>query len=796
MSTGLRERTRGAVGENVRRVDGVPKVKGAFAYGSDLWHEHMLWGATLRSPHPHARIVRIDLAEAVASPGVHAVLTHDDVPGKKTYGLEFSDQPVLPWERVLYAGQPVAIVAAETPELARRAASRIHVEYEQLEPVLDMVRALDPDAPKLHEWGNVLRHLRIEHGDPDADAEVWVEGYYETGMQDQAALGPEAGMAIPAEDGGVDLIVSTQWLHVDRQQIAPVLNLPEDRVRITLAGVGGAFGSREDLHMQIHACLLARYTGRPVKMSYGREESFLAHVHRHPSRVWLRTGATRDGELVAVRGRIVIDGGAFASSTPAVIGNATTFLAGPYEFPNAVLEGTAVYTNNPPCGAMRGFGAPQVCFAHEANMDRLAAELGMDPVDLRLRNALGPGSILPTGAPIRGSAPVREVIERCRVVPMPPDPEPAAVRDPITFPGGAGNVGHGEGLRRGVGFAVGYKNIAYSEGFDDFHQARVTLSAGPVGPVVEVHSAGVECGQGFSTVVTQVAREELGVSDVILHAADTGVDSAGSTSASRQTFMGGGAVQMACRAVAERVFARVADGIGAGGDLRLDDGQVLADGVPVAELADLLEEPISETRTFRHRPTTGLDERGQGDVHVMFAFGAQRAVVEVDTELGLVRVVHLATAIDAGRAINPQGVEGQSEGGSAQGLGLAVMEEIQLREGRIANASFTDYLIPTMLDMPTVATEIVEDPEPDVPYGAKGVGEMATIVSTAAVVAAIRDATGRALTRAPVQPDDLVGLREPGPMPPWPPVPDVPGNRPIPEYHGVALGQSDLKPRS
>jgi xanthine dehydrogenase D subunit len=795
VSTGLDRRTRDGVGESVRRVDGIPKVKGAFAYGSDLWHDAMLWGATVRSPHPHARIRSIHLAEAVASAGVHAVLTHEDVPGKKTYGLEFSDQPVLPWDRVLYAGQPVAVVAAETPELARRAAAKLRVEYEVLDPVLDMVRALDPDAPKLHEWGNTLRHLTIEHGDPDAEADVWVEGYYETAMQDQAALGPEAGLAIPSEDGGVDLIVTTQWLHVDQQQIAPVLNLPLERVRITLAGVGGAFGSREDLHMQIHACLLAMHTGRPVKMSYGRDESFLAHVHRHPSRVWLRTGATRDGRLVAVRGRIVIDGGAFASSSPAVIGNATTFLAGPYEVPNAYLQGTAVYTNNPPCGAMRGFGAPQVCFAHEANMDRLARELDLDPIELRRRNTLEPGSVLPTGQVIRGSAPVREVLERCRDLPMPPEPEPTPMRDPMTFPGGAGNVSHGEGLRRGVGFALGYKNIAYSEGFDDFHQARVSLFAGPDGPVAEIHTAGVECGQGFSTIVTQVAREELGVRDVLLHVADTGVDSAGSTSASRQTFMGGGAVQMACRAVAEEVFARAIARLQPEGGLALADGEVIADGVPIAELADLLDEPIAATRTFHHRPTTGLDDRGQGDPHVMFAFGAQRAVVEVDEELGLVRVVQLGSVLDVGRAINPQGVEGQSEGGSAQGLGLAVMEEIRLDEGRIANASFTDYLIPTMLDMPPVVTELVEDPEPDVPYGAKGIGEISTIVSTAAIVAAIRDATGRGLNRAPVQPDDLVGLRPPATSSGWPPVPDVPGPRPVPEYHGAGLGQSDLKPK-
>ena len=791
MSLRTRERTRGTVGESVRRVDGVPKVKGSFAYGSDLWHDRMLWGATLRSLHPFARIRRIDLAQAVASPGVHAVLTHEDVPGKKTYGLEFSDQPVLPWDRVLYAGQPVAIVAAETLELAKRAAAKIQVEYEVLDPVLDMVAALDPGAPKLHDWGNVLRHVRIEHGDPDADAEVWVEGYYETAMQDQAALGPEAGLAIPAEDGGVDLIVSTQWLHVDRQQIAPALNLPEEKVRLTLAGVGGAFGSREDLHMQLHACMLALHTGRPVKMSYGREESFLAHVHRHPSRIWLRTGATRDGRLIAARGRIVIDGGAFASSTTAVIANATTFLAGPYEVPNARLEGTAVYTNNPPCGAMRGFGAPQVCFAHEANMDKLARELGIDPVELRQRNLVAPGSVLPTGQTIRGSAPVREVVEAALEIPMPPDPEPAAQRNPITFPGGAGNVGHGEGLKRGVGFAVGYKNVAYSDGFDDFHQARVTLSAGMGGPVAEVHTAGVECGQGFSTIVTQVARSELGVDDVVLHAADTQVDSAGSTSASRQTFMGGGAVQMACRAIAEEVFARAIARLQPEGELSLGDGQVLADGVPITGLVDLLDEPIAATRTFHHRYTTRFDEKGQGDIHVMFAFGAQRAVVEVDEDLGLVRVLQLATALDVGKAINPQGVEGQSEGGSAQGLGLAVMEEILLRDGAIANASFTDYLIPTMLDMPPVVTSIVEDPEPGVPYGAKGVGEISTIVSTAAIVAAMRDATGLPLNRAPVQPDDVVGLREPAAAP-WPAVPEVPGQEPVPKYFGADLGQGSL----
>jgi xanthine dehydrogenase D subunit len=798
MALWIDRKLRRGIGESVQRVDGVPKTSGAFQYGSDLWAEGMLWGHTVRSPHAHARVLSIDVGAAIASPGVHAVLTADDVPGKRTYGLEFSDQPVMAWDRVRYVGEPVAIVAAETPELARRAAEAVLVEYEELPAITDMERALDPDAPALHDFGNVLRHVRIEHGDPGAEADVWVEGYYETGMQDQAPLGPEAGLAVPAEDGGVELYVSTQWLHADRQQIAPCLALPDNKVRLYLAGVGGAFGAREDVHMQIHACMLALRTGRPVKMSYGREESFFGHVHRHPSRIWIRTGATRDGKLVNVRVYLLIDGGAYASSSAAVIGNASTFAAGPYEVPNALIEGTCVYSNNPPCGAMRGFGAVQAAFAHEAQMDRLAAALDMDPVEVRLKNALAPGAVLPTGQILKGSAPVEEVIRRCAAIPLPDEPPPGE-RDPILVPGGANNVSHGERLRRGVGFAVGYKNVAYSEGFDDYAEARVKLFRGPAGgAVAEVHSAGSEVGQGLHTILTQIARTELGIEEVVLHPSDTSVGSAGSSSASRQSFMSGGAVQLACRAVAERLFERVratADERGSAleGELSLEDGEVVAGGLPVGEIEDFLQDPAEETVRFHHAPTQPMDDRGQGEIHVMFAFAAERAVVEVDEDLGLVRVVQIAAAQDVGKALNPQSVLGQIEGGTAQGLGLALMEEIQLRDGTIANASFTDYLIPTTLDMPPVVSELVEEPEPGVPFGAKGVGEPSTIVSTAAVVAALRDATGRELNRAPVRPDDLIGLQEPvRPRQPWPTAPDVPGPRPVPEYAGLGAGQQEL----
>jgi xanthine dehydrogenase D subunit len=745
----------------------------------------MLWGCTLRSPHPHARIGSVDIGEALSSPGVHAVLVAEDVPGMKTYGLEFADQPVLAWDRVRYVGEPVAVVAAETPELARQATSRIAVGYEVLPAVTDMEGALDPGAPRIHDVGNVIRHLRIEHGDPDAEADVWVSGYYETAMQDQAALGPEAGLAIPSEDGGIDLHVSTQWLHIDRRQIAPCLALPEERVRLHLAGVGGAFGSREDLSVQIHACLLALHTGRPVKMAYGREESFLGHVHRHPARIWMRTGATRDGMLVNIRTRLLMDGGAYTSTSPQVVHNASTFAAGPYEVPNALIEGTAVYTNNPPNGAMRGFGAPQVCFAYEAQMDKLAATLGLDPVELRIRNALRTGSVLPTGQVIRGSAPGREVIGRCLAIPG-ADDDPPQLRDPLSLPGGANNVGRGEGVLRSAGFAFSYRNAAFAAGFDDYAEARVRLSTVAGRPIVHICSAAVECGQGLLTVLTQIARSELSVGRVIVHPADTSVGDAGSSSASRQTFMSGGAVQLACAAVRETLFERVREqlAVPAPAVLSVDAEMVLRDGTVVGSISDFLGEPIEAVREFHHRATTPLDGRGRGEPHLMFTFAAARAVVEVDLELGLVRVVDLAVAQDVGRAIYPAGLEGQIEGGSAQGLGLALMEELQVEQGRIRNPSFTDYLIPTVLDVPRVASALIEDPEPGMPYGAKGAGEPSMVVVPAAIVAALREATGRELGRIPLRPDDLIGLAAPAPEPPIAPSPQVPGPLPVLAYLG------------
>ncbi len=792
----MKTETRGGMGVGVSapRPDGTLKVTGEFAYASDLWLDGMLWGATLRSPHPSALIRSIDVAPALAMPGVHAVLTHEDVPGEKFYGLERADQPVLAVDRVRYQGEPVAIVAADHPETARRAAAAVAVEYEVREAVTDPRRAVfDPGCPRVHPGGNVVRHqpVRVGSAGPDActgdgaRAEVVVTGEYEVGMQDQAFLGPEAGLAVPADDGGVDLYIATQWLHVDRDQIAPCLGLPKEKVRLTLAGVGGAFGAREDLSMQIHASMLALRTGRPVKVVYGREESFFGHVHRHPAWMRYEHGATADGRLVYVRAEIVLDGGAYCSSSPAVVGNAASLGVGPYEVPNVSIDAYGAYSNNPPCGAMRGFGAVQACYAYESQMDRLAAACGLSPVEIRVRNAVAQGSRLATGQLIDTPAPLAAMLRELEAMPLPEPPAsvafgpsgpggasavppaepsgrglgevsgaggtapvaPAASGafptrgepDPRTLPGGVGRTTRGEGVRRGVGYGVGIKNICFSEGFDDYSTARVRVELLGGEPHALVHTAAAEVGQGLVAIQAQIARTELGIDRVTLAPADTSVGSAGSSSASRQSYVTGGAVKAACEAVRRRLDALAA-----------------ADpGLPLAELLERFG-PVEETREYRHRPTFPMDPvTGQGDSHTQLALCVHRAVVDVDVELGLVKVVELAAVQDVGRIMNPLALEGQIHGGSAQGLGLALMEEIQVRDGRVLNPSFTDYLIPTILDMPPMRLSVLENPDPHAPYGLRGAGEPPTLSSTPAVAAAVRAATGLALPRVPIRPDDI-----------------------------------------
>ncbi|WP_203673750.1 MULTISPECIES: xanthine dehydrogenase family protein molybdopterin-binding subunit [unclassified Streptomyces] len=780
-------KTMGGLGESTLRPDGTLKVTGEFAYSSDMWHEDMLWGFTLRSPHAHAKILSIDTGEALATSGVYAVMTHDDLPAFTKYGLEYKDTPVLADGVVRYHGEPIAIIAADHPETARRAAAKIKVEFELLPLVIDEETALADGAPILHpnrddHHADHVTHPNIVHRQPiirgDANeaakrADIVISGEYEVGMQDQAFLGPESGLAVPAEDGGVDLYIATQWLHSDLGQLSPVLGLPEDKIRMTLSGVGGAFGGREDLSMQAHACLLALRTGKPVKIVYNRFESFFGHVHRHPAKLWYEHGVTSEGKITHMKCRIVLDGGAYASASPAVVGNASSLAVGPYVIDDVEIEAVALYTNNPPCGAMRGFGAVQACFAYEAQMDKLAAALGMDAVEFRQLNAMSQGTIMPTGQKVDSPAPVAELLRRVKALPMPPEQQWLAgdaegrsidIRD---LPGALSNTTHGEGVVRGVGYAVGIKNVGFSEGFDDYSTARVRLEVINGEPVAMVHTAMAEVGQGGVTVHAQIARTELGVTQVTIHPADTQVGSAGSTSASRQTYVTGGAVKNSCEAVREKVLELGRAKFGtyhpawATAELLLEGGKVVTDGGEVlADLVDVIEgETIDLELEWRHRPTQAFDlVTGQGDGHVQYSFCAHRAVVEVDTELGLVKVIELAAAQDVGKALNPLSVVGQIQGGTTQGLGLAVMEEIIVdKNAKVRNPSFTDYLIPTILDTPTIPVDVLELADEHAPYGLRGIGEAPTLSSTPAVVAAIRAATGLALKRVPVRPEHLTG---------------------------------------
>jgi len=744
------EPRQGAIGTSPGRPDGVAKVQGGFEFSSDLSADGCLWGATLRSPHPSARIRSIDVSGAWGIAGVETVITAADVPGKLTYGLIADDQPVFADTVVRYVGEPVAAVAADDPETCRRALEAIVVDYELLTPLLDPEEAIAGTHEPIHPDGNLIRHQRIVCGDPDVTADVIVEGTYEIGMQDQAFLGLEAALAIPdLGGGGVELHVATQWLHEDRGQIAACLGLPIDSVRLVLGGVGGAFGAREDISLQVHTCLLALRLGRPVRIAYSRGESFLGHVHRHPASIWMRHHATAGGEIVKIESRMVFDGGAYASTSSAVLINAVTHAQGPYRCPNAVVDGYAVRTNHLPCGAMRGFGVVQACFAHESQMDKLALACEVDPAEIRRRNAMRTGDRLITGQPVLNVAPVERCISDTAALPLPNEPvggRPLAdgTLDVMKLPGAAGRTTLPGDVVRGIGWGVAMKNLMYSEGFDDYSTARCRLADG----VATLKFATAEVGQGFVTIAAQIARTILGVDDVVLDRIDTGV----------------GSVDLACRTVRELMFEYI------GRNHDVDPLRLAVDGTDVIDTVSGWRIPVvdattgaafDETVEYRHPPTTELDENGQGNCHTAFAFVAHRAVVDVDPELGLVKVVQIATAQDVGRALNPLSVLGQIEGGIAQGLGLAVMEEIIQIDGVIRNGNFTDYLLPTFLDMPDVVATLIEEPDPHAPLGAKGVGEPPCVSSTPAIVNAIRDAlrqvdgVGKALDRVPVRPSDI-----------------------------------------
>ncbi|GLW54896.1 xanthine dehydrogenase family protein molybdopterin-binding subunit [Kitasatospora phosalacinea] len=749
------------LGTSPLRTDALPKALGIYPYAADLWAEGLLWGAVLRSPHPHARILSVDTAPALAIPGVHAVVTAADLPagpdgtpdGAPT-GQVTADRPVLAAGVVRHHGEPVAAVAADHPDTARLAAAAILVEYEPLEPVTDPEAAFH--APPLHPDGNLLRHLPLRTGDPDAVGEVVVEGLYQVGRQDPAPIGAEAGLAVPRPDGGVELHLSSTDPHGDRDRTAACLGIDPDRVRLVGTGVPGATTDREDLSFQVTLALLALRTGRPVKMTLTRAESFQAHTTRHPALLRYRHHADADGRLVKVEAQVLLDGGAYADVSAEALASAVAFSVGPYTCPNVFVDAWAVRTNNPPAGRMRGEGALQACFAYESQLDQLAKQLGIDPVEIRRRNAMTTGDPLPTGQAVTCPAPVGALLDALDTTPLPALPLDDPEADWL-LPGGPGGAGDPAAVRRGIGYAVGMVHMLGAEGEDEVATATVRVS----GDHATVICAAVDSGQGFATLARQIVQSVLGVSEVYIAPVDSDQSAAGPSARSRHTWVSGGAVERAALMVRHQMLQPIAADFGMSVELlTINDGKITSyDGVLGMPVSEALEgRELWATAQCRPHPTEPLDpETGQGDAFVSIAFCAMRAVVDVDIELGAVRVVDVTVAQEVGRALNPRQIEDRIEGAVAQGVGLALLENLRTEGGVPVNASLTGYRLPTALDTPDVRiAALLEERDVVAPFGAKAVSAVPAVVAPAAVAAAVRAATGLPVGRLPILPEDAI----------------------------------------
>lgn len=728
----------GIIGQPVPRPDACDKVTGKAIYAGDLHFENMLYASVLRSAYPHARIQRIDVSGAKALAGVVAVLTADDIPGARTHGTIRADWPTLCWDRVRYTGDALALVAADTEAIAREALRHITVAYEPLPGVFSPQEALAPGAPLVHEDtpGNLLKHIKVRKGDVEvgfAQADLIIAEEYRTPFVEHAYLEPEAGVAVPESDGRITIYVGSQIPFEDRRQVAEALAVPVDRVRIVQTAVGGAFGGKEDITVQIPVALLAKATGRPVKLVFSREESMRVHPKRHATTIHLKVGATRTGQLTAVQATIWGDAGAYASLSEPVMTRTATHAAGPYQVPHVKIDCYAAYTNNPPSGAMRGFGVPQAIFAIESLMDLLAEKLGLHPLELRRRNALRVGSVTATGQRLRESVGLLETIDRVD----------AAVREA----GEEALVPSGPNRRRGWGFASCLKSIGLGDGLPDMAGAGVDLTD-EGGVVVRIGAA--EVGQGLVGIAAQIAAEVLGTSyervQVVVGDTDRTLDG-GPTVASRQTFITGNAVRHAALKVRDQLAAVIAEQLGvspatltfASGRVLVPDGREMSLAEAIARAREA-GQPLSADHVYHSPATTPLGTGG--DEHFAYGFATQAALVEVDTRTGQVGVLKVIAAHDVGRAINPQAIVGQLEGGVAMGLGFALSEELVVKQGVVQNTDLARYRIPHITQTPEVVPILVEAAATEGPFGAKGVGEITSIPTAPAIINAIHAATG------------------------------------------------------
>jgi CO/xanthine dehydrogenase Mo-binding subunit len=738
------------VGQSVVRVDAVSKVKGEALFPGDINLPDQAYMKILFAGRPHAVIRSLDIQHAETMPGVLAVLTAHDVPVNE-YGLIMPDQPVLcgpgsskPFaDRVRFVGDQVALVIAESEEIADQARKAIWVEYEDLPVVKSPQVALMPESTRLHPErdSNEICRYRIRKGDVAAafsQADVVIEGTYRTPSQEHAFLQPEAGLGYIDEEGRVTVIVGGQWAHEDQEQIAHALALPIEQVRVIYPAVGGAFGGREDMSVQIVLALAVwrlsqRGIRRPVKIIWSREESIIGHHKRHPYFIKTRWGATREGKVIAAEVELIADGGAYAYTSTKVLGNATLMCTGPYKIPNVKVDSCAVYTNNIPAGAFRGFGGPQAAFAAETQMNRLAERLGLDPVELRLRNVLQEGALLSVGTPLPKGVSIGKVIEACAREAGWQKNEDGYQRQKTPATVSISKMGKAldPHVMHGVGFACAYKNVGFSFGAPENCWATVELYGNMEIEKVVVRHAAAEVGQGAHTILAQAAAEAVGIGmhQVQLITADTAyTDNSGSVSASRMTFMAGNAIRGAAALALEKWRSE--------------------------------ERPAVGRYQYKPPKTTPLDpQTGKSEPNFAYGYVAEIAEVEVDTETGMVHLVYVLCADDVGKAVNPQQVQGQIEGAVVQAGGYALLENFIQQDGYIQTQHLSTYLIPTVLDIPDqVQSLILEFPDPIGPWGARGMAEMPYLPLTPAVIAAVHDAIGIWFYDFPLTPERV--LRE------------------------------------
>ena len=718
-----------SVGTSQHRIDARGKVIGTTEYSGDRSLPGMLYMKILMAERPHARVLDVRTDKANSAPGVIAVYTAKDVPVNE-YGLQIPDQPVLcgpgaskPYTDIVrFVGDQIAVVVAETETQAAAAIKLIEVDYEDLPPLTDPVAAMQPDAPRLHPDrgdSNICVHYKIRKGNVDAGfarADVIVEGEYHTPVQEHAYLQPEAGLAYFDDEGRITVESAGQWTHADRKSIAHALNLPEEQVRVIYPAIGGAFGGREDISVQIVLAMAVMKLKQPVKIIWSRRESMIGHGKRHAVILHAKWGATKDGKLVAVENEIIGDGGAYMYTTNKVLGNATITSTGPYAIENVKTDVYGIYTNNIPGAAFRGFGAPQALFMAESQMNKIAEKLGMDPVELRLKNALRDGDTLDVGTPAPTPVSIVECIE--------------AARDSFKWKKQGKNKKKNQGaIAKGLGFATGFKNVGFSFGYQENCWAKVEIFGKTEMEKVILHHAGAEVGQGFQTVMTQMAAHVLGVpTDLVeMRTSDSAKQgNPGSASASRLTFMAGNSVKGAAEAALAKWKAE--------------------------------ERPAIAEFQYLAPPTTHMDEEtGYSMPNFQYAYVAQAVEVEVDTETGHIRVKRITSADDVGKAINPELVVAQIEGAVIQAHGYAVMEDFKMKDGRVLTDQLSTYLLPTIWDIPEkVDSVVVEVPDPNGPWGARGMGELPYLPVAPAIAAAIHDATGVWMNEFPFTPERVL----------------------------------------